>query len=169
YVVETRRFNSDIVRSLSKEDGGRGVALFADGLAAIGAGEPDRAGKAAASIGKEPAGDHHGEAAQPYAMGRPSAASSDAIMKKELEALIASASGDKEHALALAKEAAEAEDAMTFEYGPPAVAKPAHELFGELLLSAGRAGDAVKEFELSLAHAPERALSLLGLARAAAK
>jgi Tfp pilus assembly protein PilF len=47
--------------------------------------------------------------------------------------------------------------------------KPAHELLGELLMNAGSAGEARAEFERSLAHAPERALSLLGLARAASK
>jgi len=69
----------------------------------------------------------------------------------------------------LAKEAAAAEDAMTFEFGPPSVVKPAHELLGEMLLSLGNAAEARAEFERSLAHAPERALSLLGLARAASK
>jgi Tfp pilus assembly protein PilF len=82
---------------------------------------------------------------------------------------VASLRGDNERALALAKEAASAEDGMTFEFGPPSVAKPAHELLGELLLKGGNAAEARGEFERSLAHAPERALSLLGLARAAAK
>lgn len=96
-------------------------------------------------------------------------AGADAVMKKELEALVASLRGDNERALALAKEAASAEDGLTFEFGPPSVAKPAHELLGELFLKAGNAAEARSEFERSLAHAPERALSLLGLARAAAK
>ncbi len=100
-----------------------------------------------------------------YGMG----AGADAVMKKELEALVASLRGENERALALAKEAASAEDGMTFEFGPPSVAKPAHELLGELLLKAGNAAEARAEFERSLAHAPERALSLLGLARASSK
>jgi predicted Zn-dependent protease len=57
---------------------------------------------------------------------------------------------------------------MSFEFGPPAVVKPAHELSGEILLAVGRPADARREFETSLAHAPGRSLSLLGLARAAA-
>jgi len=46
--------------------------------------------------------------------------------------------------------------------------KPAHELFGEMLLEAGRAGEAQREFARALELAPKRALSLLGLGRAAA-
>jgi len=167
YLIETRRFDSDVARSLA-EEGERGVALFAEGFAAAAKGERDRAGKALAAIGKEPAGGHHGGGAM-YAMGRASGAGADAVMKTELEALLASLRGETERALALAKEAAAAEDAMSFEFGPPAVAKPAHELFGEMLLKAGDAAQARAEFDRSLAHAPERALSLLGLARSAAK
>ena len=166
YVVETRRFDADVVRALS-EDGERGVALFAEGFAAAAKADRDRAGKAVAAIGNEPAGGHHGGSG--YAMGRGSGAGADAIMKKELEALLASDAGDRERGLALAKEAAAAEDAMSFEFGPPSVVKPAHELLGEMLLNAGDAAGARAEFERSLAHAPERALSLLGLARAASK
>ena len=60
------------------------------------------------------------------------------------------------------------EDSVTFEYGPPMPVKPAHELRGELLLTLGRAADAQAAFERSLVRQPKRALSLLGLARAAA-
>jgi predicted Zn-dependent protease len=164
WVIETRRFDGDVVRALS-EDGGRGVALFAEGLAAVAKGERARAERALAAIGKEPEGGHHHGGGGMYGMG----AGADAVMKKELEALAASLRGENERALTLAKEAASAEDGMTFEFGPPSVAKPAHELLGELLLKSGNAGEARAEFERSLAHAPERALSLLGLARAAAK
>jgi len=164
YVVETRRFDGDVARALS-EDGGRGVALFAEGLAAAEKGERGRAEKALAAMGKEPEGGHHHGGGGMYGMG----AGADAVMKKELEALVASLRGESERALALAKEAASAEDGMNFEFGPPAVAKPAHELLGELELKAGNAAQARAEFERSLARAPERALSLLGLARAASK
>lgn len=167
WVVETRRFDGDVVRALS-EDGERGVALFAEGFAAAAKADRDRIGKALAAIGKEPAGGHHG-GSPGYAMGRASGAGADAIMKKELEALLASLGGDRDRGLAPAKEAAAAEDAMSFEFGPPSVVKPAHELLGEMLLNAGDVGEARAEFERSLAHAPERALSLLGLARAASK
>ncbi len=105
----------------------------------------------------------------PYTIGRGSRSAADAVIKKELEALLASSRGEKERAAALAKEAAAAEDAMSFDFGPPAVVKPAHELAGELLLALGKHADARAEFERSLALAPGRALSILGLARAAAR
>src|SRR5690606_27087197 len=70
--------------------------------------------------------------------------------------------------VALLREAAAAEEAMPFEFGPPAVVKPAPELLGEVLLELGRPAEARDAFARSLARAPGRALSLLGLARAAA-
>jgi len=90
-----------------------------------------------------------------------------AVIAKELEAKIAAASGDAAGAATLASEAVAAEDAMTFDFGPPPVVKPAHELAGELLLAAGKSADARREFDASLAHAPGRSASLLGLARSA--
>ena len=55
---------------------------------------------------------------------------------------------------------------MDLDFGPPAVAKPAHEMLGELLLQVGKPAEAVAEFEFALTRAPRRACSLLGLARA---
>jgi len=66
------------------------------------------------------------------------------------------------------RDAAALEDRMPAEFGPPPDVKPAHELFGEMLLEAGRAAEAQREFARALALAPKRALSLLGLGRAAA-
>ena len=167
YVVETRRFDGDVAKAVS-ENAEKGVALFAEGFAAAARGERERAGKAAGAIGKETADGHHGGGSM-YAMGRASAAAADAVMRKELEAVLMSPGKDDPRSLALAKEAAVAEDAMNFEVGPPAIVKPAHELQGEMLLAVGKPVEARAEFERSLAHAPNRALSLLGLARSAAK
>ncbi len=167
WVVETRRFDDDVARALAITGDQRGVTLFAEGLAAFEKRDRQRLAKAAAAIAREPPGDHGGGSS--YGMGGPSGASADSVMKKELEALLASADRDAQRALSLAKEAAAMEDGMSFEFGPPAVAKPAHELYGELLLAAGKPAEARAEFERSLARAPNRALSLLGLARACAK
>lgn len=93
----------------------------------------------------------------------------DGVLRKELEALFQLQKGDKERAVRLAQEAAANEDEMSFEFGPPDVVKPAHELAGEVLLLLGRAAEAKSEFELSLSRAPGRTRSLLGLARASAK
>src|SRR3989454_3377298 len=76
--------------------------------------------------------------------------------------------GATDEAVRLMREAAALEDRMPAEFGPPADVKPAHELFGEMLLEAGRAAEAQREFARALALAPKRALSLLGLGRAAA-
>ena len=89
------------------------------------------------------------------------------IMEKELEALLRKAEGKDDEAVRLMKEAARAEDAMSFEVGPPGIVKPSHELLGELLLEIGRPAESRKQFDAALARAPGRALSLLGLARAA--
>ena len=90
------------------------------------------------------------------------------ILEKELQALLRQADGAADDAVALMREATALEDAMPLEFGPPAVVKPSHELFGEILLQAGRPRAAEVEFARALRLAPKRALSLLGLGRAAA-
>lgn len=52
--------------------------------------------------------------------------------------------------------------------GPPSSIKPPHELFGEILLAAGRPGEAVVQFSRTLERHPNRALAVLGRARAEA-
>jgi hypothetical protein len=76
--------------------------------------------------------------------------------------------GARDSAVALARAAARVEEAVPFEYGPPDIVKPAHELAGEMLLTMGRPAEAQGEFQSALALAPGRSLSLRGLARAAA-
>jgi len=145
---------------------------FARGLCALAA--EDTAGARReldamrASPGKAEEAHSHGGSTMTYGGPRGGASVPEAL-GKELEAKLAQARGDRAAAVTLAKEAAAAEDAITFEFGPPVVVKPAHELLGEILLEQGRAAEARAEFETALAHAPGRSLSLLGLARAAAK
>jgi predicted Zn-dependent protease len=45
--------------------------------------------------------------------------------------------------------------------------KPGHELVGDLLMDVRRPGEALPEYEAALKRTPGRALSLLGLYRAA--
>lgn len=52
--------------------------------------------------------------------------------------------------------------------GPPRPLKPAHELFGEILLELGRPAEAMDQFRMALRRLPNRGRSVLGLARAAA-
>ena len=61
------------------------------------------------------------------------------------------------------------ERALNAPSGPPDPMKPALEFYGELLLDANQAADAVKAFEQSLLRTPKRTPSLLGLARASAR
>jgi predicted Zn-dependent protease len=54
------------------------------------------------------------------------------------------------------------EDKTSYEPGPPVVLKPAHEVYGEILLAMNNSSKAVEQFDLSLKKAPGRSLSLLG-------
>ncbi len=87
----------------------------------------------------------------------------------ELEALLRLAEGKAGDATQIMQSAVAAEDELSLGYGPPYPVKPAHELFGEMLLELDRPEEAREQFERALDRAPRRALSLLGLARAAAK
>ena len=88
-----------------------------------------------------------------------------ATMQQQLAALLLMADGKSQDAIALMTQAVAAEERTPYEFGPPVPPKPARELLGELLLSLGRADLARVQFELSLMRTPNRALSLLGLAR----
>ena len=59
--------------------------------------------------------------------------------------------------------AAENEDRLVFEYGPPAIVKPAWEAAGELLLLADRKAEAANAFRNVLKRYPNRRLSNEGL------
>src|SRR5687768_9993707 len=86
----------------------------------------------------------------------------------ELEIQALSASMHKNHAAAidLMKKATALEEERGAPYGPPSLIKPSHELFGEILLRAGQPKEAAEKFQVSLLRQPNRARSLLGLARA---
>ncbi|MEC4674772.1 MAG: c-type cytochrome, partial [Nitrospirota bacterium] len=88
------------------------------------------------------------------------------VVAKELDAMILLADNKTNQGLSLLKEAATLQDSLPFEYGPPFPAKPSHELLGEVLLSVGRIEAARHHFEEALIRAPQRALSLKGLAQA---
>ncbi len=89
------------------------------------------------------------------------------IMEMEVSAASSSAKGSNTEAIELIKRAASLEEEMSPPSGPPELIKPSHELFGEILLRAGRPKEAAQEFKVSLQRQPNRALSLLGAARAA--
>ncbi len=176
YLVETGRWKSDAaeIRVAADDLPARNLEIFVDGLRALQAGDGTGADEALVRMSAKkggdasPAGHAHGGGAMamPYASGWPD---TDAVLRKELEAKILFARDQTDRALALVREAAAAEDAMSFDFGPPDVVKSTHELAGEMLLASNRPAEALKEFEVSLARAPRRAQSLLGLARAASR
>lgn len=88
------------------------------------------------------------------------------VMEQMLDAAITFASGDRDAALELAVRAAEAEDRLVFEYGPPAIVKPAWEAAGEMFLAAGRKAEAADAFRRVLKRYPNRRLANEGLAAA---
>ena len=90
-----------------------------------------------------------------------------AVMAQQLEAALLFTEGRREEALVLARQASVVEDGLSFEFGPPVPVKPAHELAAEMLMDLRRPKEAMEEYQAALKRAPKRAVSLLGLARAA--
>ena len=77
----------------------------------------------------------------------------------------------KEHSKAIEfmQKATALEERLSPPSGPPSLIKPTHELFGEILLRAGKPAEAAEQFKTALLRQPNRARSLLGAARAAAQ
>ena len=92
-----------------------------------------------------------------------------AVGQLEVAALAASSKGDHAQAILLMREAVGLEEKMAPPSGPPSLIKPAHELFGEILLRSEKPEAAAEQFRVALLRQPNRARSLLGLARALAK
>jgi len=89
------------------------------------------------------------------------------IQEVEIAAMAAAAQGNE--AIPSMRQATALEEALPPPPGPPLVIKPAHELFGEILLRAKRPKEAAEQFATSLHRHKNRARSLLGAARAAAQ
>lgn len=143
--------------------------LFATGLAAVRSGDLEKARQMAAQIGSRRSAESSGlKREDTYKASVPSDWVVAEILENELEALIAFQQGEKNQAFEQMAKAVSLEDGLPFDYGPPEIVKPSHELYGELLLKAGRFRDAQKHFEKALERYPRRSRSLLGLARAAA-
>lgn len=134
-------------------------------------GKPSPAGAAGTQGGPGTAATQASEHAAHSAVGLPTAGGSDIrvpqVMAQQLEALLLFSEGRREEALVLARQAAVVEAGLPFEFGPPIPIKPVNEQVGEMLMDLRRPKEAIEAFELSLKRNPKRALSLLGLARAA--
>jgi tetratricopeptide (TPR) repeat protein len=164
YVVNTERWDSPSLRwnidltAVRARDAA--VDAFVAGLSALKRG--DRAGADRALMDLAAVNQNRASAAGQARDRVPD------VLEKELRALLRQADGAAGETIALMRAATALEDAMPAEYGPPAGVKPARELLGEILLQAGRPREAQREFARQLRVTPKRALSLLGLGRAAA-
>ncbi len=134
--------------------------LFTNGFAALHSGDKDGATEAWRAM-KE-----RREAAAAGEVGYPPSLQGAEVLEKELHAMLLIQDGFVEEAVKSLREATEIEDSMPFEFGPPYVVKPSHELLGGVMLALGDADEAVRHFEASLARTPRRTESLIGLARA---
>jgi tetratricopeptide (TPR) repeat protein len=89
------------------------------------------------------------------------------IQRVTAEAWATLAEGRGQEALALMREAAEREDATEKATVTPGALAPARELLGEMLLELKQPAQALKEFEISARHEPNRFRGTLGIAMAA--
>ena len=90
------------------------------------------------------------------------------VLESEVGASLAAARGQFGEAIELMRRATKLEEEMSPPSGPPDFFKPSHELFGEILLQAGKPKEAAEQFAVALQRQPNRARALLGQARAAA-
>ncbi|MFQ5537448.1 MAG: hypothetical protein ACE5GJ_08350 [Gemmatimonadota bacterium] len=90
----------------------------------------------------------------------------DWIAREEIRTLLALDAGDTAGALKILVKAAEVEEGLPFEFGPPASLKPPHELLGEILLKTGAATGAARAFRRALEMTPGRTLAKEGLEEA---
>jgi len=91
------------------------------------------------------------------------------IRQLEISAVSSASKGNYDEAIEMLRKATALEESAPPPAGPPVLVKPSHELLGEILLRAGRPKEAAQQFAISLVRQPNRARSLLGAARSAAK
>ena len=89
------------------------------------------------------------------------------IQRRIASAWIALAEGRQTEALSSLREAADFEDLTDKSAVSPGPIKPARELLGEMLMELKRPGEALKEFEATMAKEPNRFRGVYGAARAA--
>jgi tetratricopeptide (TPR) repeat protein len=91
-----------------------------------------------------------------------------ALMERQLAAVIALVSGQRDEAVAILRAAAQTESQLPLPLGLPEPIKPSSELLGEVLLELGRPAEAAEFFGQALRRNANRSLSVVGLARSAA-
>ena len=147
YVVETEQWRIDPVT-----DDSSAHELLASGLSAVRTGDLAAARRAEAALAE---------------VARDGGAQ-DRLAHKEVAASIHAAAGRAGEAVTLMDEAIAIVETLRPPNGAANPVKPPYELYGEILLELGRAGDALEKFETSLLRMPNRMRSVLGAARAAA-
>jgi tetratricopeptide (TPR) repeat protein len=89
------------------------------------------------------------------------------IQRRVATAWVVFAEGQKDEAIKLLRSAADAEDASDKSAVTPGPLAPARELLGYMLLESGKPGDALIEFEASMAKEPRRFRGAYGASQAA--
>ncbi len=87
------------------------------------------------------------------------------VMELELKAMLAALKNDAAEAQKKFIQATGLESKTSYAYGPPHIAKPSFELYGEWLLANNKPKEALQQFERSLETAPGRILSIQGKER----
>lgn len=89
------------------------------------------------------------------------------VMELELKALHTSLSGADKQAEKWFRQATDLESSTSYSYGPPDIVKPSYELYGEWLMTYGRASQAAEQFDKALQKGPKRKRALEGRLQAA--
>lgn len=156
FILETRQWATKPVTEESAD-----TELLATGISAVHLGDITLARRAAARLKAKAAGMEGGDRSYYSVTAQPVQ-----VMHREVAGLIVLEEGNIDKSLRLLAEGVEIAEAMRPPNGAPNPLIPAHELYGEALLEAGRPEQALVLFEQSLLRTPNRPLSLLGLARA---
>lgn len=163
YLIESQKWTDEIAAlRVDTSDFGKGkpiaaADLFATGFAQVQSGKLEEAGQTLNALDakiaqwKKPAVEGKDESTAELEPAE--------IAAMELRASWLAANAKTEEALKMIGEAAAREDAMSYDFGPPNPVKPAHELWGEMLLKLNRIPEANKQFDLALQRAPGRRLS----------
>ncbi len=155
YVLETRDWQTSPVT-----DSGSMDQLYATGLSAVELGDLALARQTSLALATQ---------AQNMAdrgTGNQHQASQHEIMDKQLKGAILIAEGKSQQGLEMLRASTQIAEQLPLPRGAPIPLKPAHELYGEALLAAGKPDDAIAAFDASLRRMPNRPRSVLGLARA---
>ncbi len=183
YILESERWSDAAVRLNAGAAAGQTETMHQHGAAGTPGARPHpprsamveafARGMASARTGSKAAGAYLKTLRQHrkllLAAGDPYSAQIAEILELEIAAAQEAEKLRHDKAIALARKAVDVEEQLAPRSGPPEVLKPSHELAGEILLRAGKPAEAAALFEKSLLRQPNRARSLLGSARAAAR